>query len=67
MSSLKYWVWLSSLEGPTNLNRLRVLAQFGTPESVFYASVEEISRVEGLSRGQAALLANKNLSEKKCN
>ena len=63
MSGLKYWVWLSSLEGLTNLNRLRVLAQFGTPESVFYASAEEISRVEGLSRGQAALLADKNLSE----
>ena len=63
MSVLKYWVWLSSLEGLTNLNRLRLLAQFGTPESVFYASAEEISRVEGLSRGQAALLANKNLNE----
>ena len=63
MSGLKYWVWLSSLEGLTNLNRLRVLAQFGTPESAFYASAEEISRVEGLSRGQAALLADKNLSE----
>ena len=63
MSSLKYWVWLSSLEGLTNLNRLRMLAQFGTPENVFYASTEEISRVEGLSRGQAALLANKSLNE----
>ncbi len=63
MSNLRYWVWLSSLEGLTNLNRLRLLAQFGTPESVFYASSEEISRVEGLSRGQTALVANKNMDE----
>lgn len=63
MSSLKYWVWLSTLDGLTNLNRLRLLAQFGTPESVFYASSEEISRVEGLSRAQAALLENKSMNE----
>ena len=63
MSSLKYWVWLSSLEGLTNLSRLRLLAQFGTPESVYYASAEEISRVEGISRGQAALLKNKGMEE----
>ncbi len=63
MSALKYWVWLSSLEGLTNLNRLRLLAQFGTPENVFFAPTEEIARVEGLSRGQTALLANKNLNE----
>lgn len=61
MSSLKYWVWLSSLDGLTNLSRLRLLAQFGAPESVYYASQEELSRVEGLSRGQAALLKNKSM------
>lgn len=62
MSNLKYWLWLSSLEGLTNLSRLRLLAQLGSPESVYYASEEELARVEGLSRGQVKLLAEKSLA-----
>lgn len=62
MSNLKYWLWLGSLEGLSNLSRLRLLAQLGSPESVYYASEEELARVEGLSRGQVKLLAEKSLS-----
>ncbi|MGM9662896.1 MAG: DNA-processing protein DprA [Oscillospiraceae bacterium] len=63
MSSLKYWLWLNTLTGLTNLSRLRLLAQFGTPEGVYYADSGELSRVEGLSRGQARLLEDKSLKE----
>ena len=63
MSSLKYWIWLSSVEGLTNLSRLRLLAQFGSPESVYFAPPEELAHVEGLSRGQAALLKNRSMEE----
>ncbi len=63
MSNLKYWVWLGTLDGLTNLSRLRLLAQFGTPENVYYAAPEELSRVEGLSRGQVKRLEDKSLTE----
>ena len=63
LSNLKYWVWLSALDGVTNLSRLRLLAQFGSPENVYYAAPEEISRVEGLSRGQMKRLEDKSLQE----
>ncbi len=63
MSNLKYWVWLSALDGLTNLSRLRLLAQFGSPENVYYASEEELARVEGLSRGQVKRLEDRSLTE----
>lgn len=63
MSNLKYWLWLRSLEGLSNLNCLRLLAQFGSPESVYYAPQEELIHVEGLSRGQARLLEEKGMAE----
>lgn len=63
MSNLKYWVWLSALDGLTNLSRLRLLAQFGSPENVYYAAEEELARVEGISRGQVKRLGDKSLAE----
>lgn len=63
MSNLKYWLWLRSLEGLTNLSCLRLLAQLGSPENVYFAQEEELARVEGLSRGQVRLLEDKSFAE----
>ena len=59
---LKYWVWLCELPGLTNQSRLALLRHFGTPEDVFCAVPEEILLTPGLSREQAALLEDHNLS-----
>lgn len=62
MAALKYWVWLTALPGLSNRSRLLLLERYGSPEDVYYADPEELAQVEGLTPGQAALLADKSLS-----
>ena len=62
MSALKYWVWLSECRGVSNQTRLALLRHFGTPEDVFYADAGEILLTEGITREQAALLENHDLT-----
>ena len=62
MSNLKYWLWLTELPGLTNQTRLALLRHFPTPEDVYYADPEEVLLTEGITRAQAALLKNKDLS-----
>ena len=62
MAALKYWVWLTTLPGLSNRSRLLLLERYGSPEDVYYADPEELAQVEGLTPGQAALLADKSLS-----
>lgn len=59
---LKYWLWLTELPGLTNQTRLALLRHFPTPEDVYYADPEEVLLTEGITRAQAALLKNKDLS-----
>ena len=62
MSALKYWVWLSECRGVSNQTRLALLRHFGTPEDVFYADAGEILLTEGITREQAALVQNHDLT-----
>ena len=62
MPSLKYWLWLTELRGLTNQARLALLRHFESPENVFYADAGEILLTEGITRTQAALLENRDLS-----
>ena len=62
MAALKYWVWLTALPGLSNRSRLLLLERYGSPEDVYYADPEELAQVEGLTPGQAALLADKSLT-----
>ena len=59
---LKYWLWLTELPGLTNQTRLALLRHFSSPEDVYYADPEEVLLTEGITRSQAALLKNKDLS-----
>ena len=59
---LKYWLWLTNLRGLSNQTRLALLRHFGTPEDVYYADEDEILLTEGITRQQAALLADHDLS-----
>ena len=59
---LKYWLWLTELPGLTNQTRLALLRHFATPEDVYYADPEEVLLTEGITRAQAALVKNKDLS-----
>lgn len=62
MSALKYWLWLTELRGLRNQTRLALLRHFPSPEDVYYADPEEVLLTEGITRQQAALLKNKDLS-----
>lgn len=42
MSSLKYWIWLSSLKGFGAGGARKALSHFETPEKIFFSSDEEI-------------------------
>lgn len=59
---VKYWLWLTSLPGLQNQTRLALLRHFGTPEDAFYAEADEVLLTEGMTREQAALLQNHDLS-----
>lgn len=63
MPALKYWLWLVELDGLNNQTRLALLRHFSTPEDVFYADPGEILLTEGITREQAALLNNHDLSK----
>ena len=59
---LKYWLWLTNLRGLRNQTRLALLRHFGTPEDIYYADEGELLLTEGMTREQAALLADHDLS-----
>ena len=62
MSSLKHWIWLSSLCGIGPVTTARLLRRFGTPESVFRAQEDELHDIEGVRPADIAKLANKDVS-----
>ena len=59
---LKYWLWLTNLRGLSNQTRLALLRHFGTPEDIYYADEGEILLTEGITRQQAVLLADHDLT-----
>lgn len=59
---LKYWLWLAELPRLRNESRLALLRHFGSPEDVFFADKGELLLAEGVSRAQAELAMNRDLS-----
>ena len=62
MSSLKYWVWLSSVSGIGAVAAGKLLAHFGSPDKVFFAGAHEYGVVEGITRAEIKQLMNKDLA-----
>lgn len=63
MSTLKYWLWLTTRKGLQGRAALRVLEWFGTPEQAFFADPSEYGRVPDLTPTERAALADRNLTE----
>lgn len=61
MATLKYWLWLTTRRGLGTLTAVRLLEQFGTPESVYFAAGAEYNFVDGLSATGKAALEDKTL------
>lgn len=61
MSTLKYWLWLTTRRGMGTLLGRRLLDRFGTPEAVYFADEGEYSAVEALSDRARQSLLDKTL------
>ena len=58
MSELRYWVWLSTLQGLPRRMAIDMLEYFGSPENVYFAGESDYRHV---SRGDISPLLNKNI------
>lgn len=61
MASLKYWLWLSTRKGLSNVGMLGVLDHFGTPEAAHFADPAEYDLIPGLTGVGKASLLDKSL------
>lgn len=61
MSSLRYWVWLSSLTDLKPKSRSALISEFGDPESLYFADDRQLSGRCGLSEAELLLLSDKSL------
>lgn len=62
MAQIRYWVWLTALEGLRPLSLHRLLAQFGGPMEVYFAPHGGYDAVEGLTPEEKTLLEDKDLT-----
>ncbi|MCL2402168.1 MAG: DNA-protecting protein DprA, partial [Oscillospiraceae bacterium] len=60
MSSLKYWVWLSSVSGVSAAVAGILLRRFETPEQIYYADASEFKEI-GIKPADISLLSRKNI------
>jgi len=61
MSTLKYWLWLTTRRGLRTRSALNVLEWFGSPERAFFAEAAEYSQIPGLTDGECKALREKDL------
>lgn len=61
MASLKYWLWLSTRRGLSNVGISQLLERFGTPEAIHFADESEYDQLPGLSPQVRAALLDKSM------
>ncbi|MCD7928764.1 MAG: DNA-protecting protein DprA [Clostridiales bacterium] len=63
LSVTKFWVWLSTVCSPDAA--WRVYRHFGSPETAYFADMDEYQAVEGLTARQIAQLADKTAATRR--
>lgn len=61
MASLKYWLWLSTRRGLSNVGISQLLERFGTPEAIHFADESEYDQLPALSQQARASLRDKSM------
>lgn len=61
MASLKYWLWLSTRRGLSNVGISQLLERFGTPEAIHFADESEYDHLPALSQQARASLRDKSM------
>ena len=62
MSSLKYWLWLSTRSGIGLVRAKALLEYFGSPDNIFHASDRDFLDINGIKQNDIEQLMNKDLS-----
>lgn len=62
MFVLKYWIWLSELKGITNVTRLRLLEQFGNPETIYRTDEKVFYKMKKIDQRQIPYLQDHDLT-----
>ena len=63
MSDLRYWLWLSNLQGLSPRSAVRFLRAVGSPRELFLAGENALRRVEGVRSSEVeALCKHKDIS-----
>ncbi len=63
MASLKYWLWLTTRKGLSNVSIFELLERFGTPEAVHFADGGEYDQIPGITRLGKSSLMDKSMDE----
>ena len=61
MSQLRYWIWLTTVDGLSLRTQLRLLDHFESPEAVYLADDTALKQVEGINRWELEALETRNL------
>lgn len=61
MSELKYWLWLSSLNGIRPRVKTLLLRHYGGPREVYFAPQGEYKRLGGIDESECLVLEDKDL------
>ncbi len=63
MASIKYWLWLTTRKGLSNISVFELLERFGTPEAVHFADGREYDQIPGITRQGKRSLLDKSMDE----
>ena len=61
MSQLRYWLWLSTVQGLSLRGQLQLVEHFGTPEAVFLADRSALEEMKGLTQRELTALSRRDL------
>lgn len=61
MAALKYWVWLTTVQGISDDTRLRLLETFSSPEDIYYADAAELALVRDIRKEELSALEVRSL------
>ena len=61
MSSLKYWIWLTSKQGLGNIRTIKLIDCLGSPENIYFAGRDDYLDIEGINHADINQLMNKEL------
>ena len=57
MAQLRYWVWLTTLEGVSSVTIRRLMDRFGGPREIFFGSCDDMPELSARERAAVMVLS----------